>query len=268
MISIAPKFLTGQMIASRYVNTTYPNAIQMQGVDLSLATLKKVGGDYIYPHPDSKMYSLDQGVYELTYKESIRRPIGIYNTIKTRSSLVRNGCVVGDNLLYVYNPVTIAQGARVAQIMYSTGTQPSRVSLLPLHVKCINKLTTPGTIPRWGKTVVSPTTPANLYSTGEYELTPGYYEVLFEESVTIPNDRCAVVSTVSNTTCRAVSGLYDAGYSSNQVGCFIVVELPTKVRIKEHFANLVGYESYPVTKPYNGQYQQNTTHNDGSTNEC
>jgi dUTP pyrophosphatase len=128
------KQLTGNILGKRAQN----------GFDLSLKEVKFLGGigtvhkdktdvvDYfLLPVAEDGYYYLAKGVYSISFNEGVRVPQGHCGMIKTRSSLVRNGCIIDSGwydtafevsgagaMLFVYGEaIKIAQDARVAQLI-------------------------------------------------------------------------------------------------------------------------------------------------------
>ena len=75
-------------------------------------------------------YNLQKGVYSITFNEGGTIPQNSCGWIKTRSSLIRGGCIIESGLydtgfscedfgavLFVFNPIRIEQNARVAQFL-------------------------------------------------------------------------------------------------------------------------------------------------------
>jgi len=122
-------------------NTQYGKKAQ-NGFDLSLKSVKKLIGSglvfldktsvasYGVVLPEEGKYNLGQGVYSVTFNEGGTIPRGYCGWVKTRSSLVRNGCLVESGLydtgfscdsfgamLFVHTSITIEQNSRIAQFL-------------------------------------------------------------------------------------------------------------------------------------------------------
>lgn len=122
--------------------------VQMHGVDLNLIAVKRVlGGGHIpllgktvlgsyedVPVVDG-MWKLDPGVYDITFAQGCNIPNDIMMLIRQRSSLLRNGTMLHSSVfdagfeteqmgtvMTVQLPITIEEGARVAQIYSHQGT--------------------------------------------------------------------------------------------------------------------------------------------------
>ena len=122
--------------------------VQMHGVDLNLVAVKRVlGGGHIpllgktvlgsyedVPVVDG-MWKLDPGVYDITFAQGCKIPNDIMMLIRQRSSLLRNGTFLHSSIfdagfeteqmgtvMTVQLPITIEEGARVAQIYSHQGT--------------------------------------------------------------------------------------------------------------------------------------------------
>lgn len=123
-------------------NTIYGEKAQ-NGFDLSLKGVKRIIGKGVInksstelPFYDSEdffqdgYFYLSQGQYSITFNEGGKIPQGNCGWIKTRSSLIRCGCVVESGLydtgfecqnfgaiLFVHNSIKIEQNAKVAQFI-------------------------------------------------------------------------------------------------------------------------------------------------------
>lgn len=122
--------------------------VQMHGVDLNLIAVKRVlGGGHIpllgktvlgsyedVPVVDG-VWKLDPGVYDITFAQGCNIPNDIMMLIRQRSSLLRNGTFLHSSVfdagfeteqmgtvMTVQLPITIEEGARVAQIYSHQGT--------------------------------------------------------------------------------------------------------------------------------------------------
>ena len=122
--------------------------VQMHGVDLNLIAVKRVlGGGRIpllgktvlgkyedVPVVDG-VWELEPGVYDITFAQGCKIPNDIMMLIRQRSSLLRNGTMLHSSVfdagfeteqmgtvMTVQLPITIEEGARVAQIYSHQGT--------------------------------------------------------------------------------------------------------------------------------------------------
>ena len=138
-----------------------------------------------------------------------------------------------------------------------------------LRVKTIKKVkTTPyvglneecGYVPAKGKTRIPPTEDLPLFDNDTYCLLPGYYEVEFEEGCDIPENATLHIKTRSSLVrcgSHCYSGQFDAGFRTNNIGCFLHVILPIVIEKGARLAQALVFESNPVKKEnlYNGQWQ-------------
>lgn len=116
-----------------------------------------------------------------------------------------------------------------------------------------------GFIPADGRT----STPKTEWYESEFEqysitLIPGYYEVEFMEGCNIPaNCSLQLKSRSSVVRCGGEirSGQFDAGFRTDNIGCFLKVEIPMSVEIGARMAQALVFESYPVENLYDGQWQ-------------
>lgn len=120
-----------------------------------------------------------------------------------------------------------------------------------------------GQVPARGKTVKCPTRPVTpvLYGSSEvYVLPPGYYEVTLMEACKLPNNAELDYKTRSSLVrCGAIvySGQFDAGFETEQMGCFLQVLRGIRIEKGARIAQAVVNETYPVSDEnlYNGQWQ-------------
>lgn len=124
-----------------------------------------------------------------------------------------------------------------------------------------------GFIPAQGKTKLpkSEEIIPQKYTRDDYTFTgwvlePGYYEVIFDEGVKMPNNRVMVlISRSSAVRCGAFieCGQFDAGFNTDHMGCFFKVE--ERIAIEQHarIAQLrfTTTEEVQSDDMYNGQWQ-------------
>lgn len=116
-----------------------------------------------------------------------------------------------------------------------------------------------GLIPKTGKTIIPKSTeiePCNNI----YTLTPGYYEVEFEEGCNIPENttiRLHSRSSLIRCCCEVRAGQFDAGFYTNNIGCYLKVEQPVMIEKGARITQCIVNESYNVSTCdlYNGQWQ-------------
>lgn len=144
-----------------------------------------------------------------------------------------------------------------------------------VRVATISEVIGGGEIPAFGKTKKSMTTPCRpvVYDTREvYVLSPGYYEVTLMESCKLPNNvELDYKSRSSLVRCGATvhSGQFDAGFETEQMGCFMDVRRPIRIEVGARIAQAVVNETYPVAEEnlYNGQWQGDKQRNEDSEPE-
>ena len=115
-----------------------------------------------------------------------------------------------------------------------------------------------GFVPKEGKTV-----PPGSYILAwdeVYELTPGYYEVEFEEGCDIPSDTAMYFKTRSSLVrCGAeiLSGQFDGGFHTDNMGAFLKVNIPIRIEKGARVAQMIVNETYKVNDEdlYDGQWQ-------------
>lgn len=125
-----------------------------------------------------------------------------------------------------------------------------------------------GFIPAQGKTVLPKSEEITAKELGSFSgrtvkgwiLDPGYYEVIFDEGVKMPDNRVMVlISRSSAVRCGAFieCGQFDAGFETEHMGCFFKVE--ERVAIEQHarIAQLrfTTTESVEEKSMYCGQWQ-------------
>lgn len=152
----SPMFESGAFVAD-HLGDLDPEQVQPNGVDLRLgAVLEWTGSGRITRSgktvgdreplatvpldgdPDRQAYRLDPGGYVLEYAEPVTIPDGHVGFVLPRSSLMRNGAMLntavwdagysgrGEGLLQVHNPLTLEEGARVAQLVLATADHEDR----------------------------------------------------------------------------------------------------------------------------------------------
>lgn len=123
-----------------------------------------------------------------------------------------------------------------------------------------------GYIPEFGKSIIPTTFKLPLYDDKTYVLKPGYYEVEFEEGCAIPNDATLHIKTRSSLVrsgAQCYSGQFDAGFHTDNVGCFLHVILPISIDKGARIAQALVFQSAPVQNEnlYNGQWQADKQRN-------
>lgn len=122
----------------------------------------------------------------------------------------------------------------------------------------------PGYIPVVGKTRLPEYHKVEPLKVGEVEcfnLMPGYYEVTFIEGCNIPDDLVLsnIKSRSSLVRCGAhiECGQFDAGFETEHMGCFLVVEVPIVIEKGARIGQVQVYETRKVDQRelYNGQWQ-------------
>ncbi len=152
----------------------------------------------------------------------------------------------------------ILQGAEEANIQQQG---------VDVRIKCVSKLDKVGAIPKDGKTILptlTPITPCRFTAKGAdthiigWMLAPGIYDVELLEGVTMPNKRCGFLKTRSSLVRQGSeikSGLFDAGFNSENMGCMIEVGRTVIIAYGARVAQLVVDESDDVENLYDGQFQ-------------
>jgi len=139
------------------------------------------------------------------------------------------------------------------------GMQQQGIDLRVKDIKIVNEKAS-GHVPETGKTITPPSVSMRPFDDKTYVLSPGYYEVEFEEGCNIPNNATLQIKTRSSLVrCGAIchSGQFDAGFHTDNVGCFLHVILPISIDKGARMAQALVFESYPVGEShmYDGQWQ-------------
>lgn len=116
-----------------------------------------------------------------------------------------------------------------------------------------------GSVPKEGKTFLPFYTDVEMED-DKYYLHPGYYDIELMESCEIPNNATLHYKTRSSLVrCGAIvhSGQFDAGFKTDNMGCFLEVINPIVIERGARIAQAIVFESYPVDGEdmYNGQWQ-------------
>lgn len=128
---------------------------------------------------------------------------------------------------------------------------------IDVRLKNVFDVTSTGKVPKEGKTQHSKTLEV-LPIYGTYCLTPGYYEVTFEEGCNIPNNATLHFKTRSSLVrCGALihSGQFDAGFHTDNAGAFLQVLVPIEIEPGARVAQALVFTSNEVENLYDGQWQ-------------
>lgn len=135
------------------------------------------------------------------------------------------------------------------------GVQQQGIDVRIKKVKIVED--TWGCVPSQGKTVIpsySDIDPINGY----FELEPNYYEIELEEGCEIPSNATLHYKTRSSLVrCGATvhSGQFDAGFKTDNMGCFLNVMKPIKIEVGARIAQAIVFTSSDVDNLYDGQWQ-------------
>lgn len=91
-----------------------------------------------------------------------------------------------------------------------------------------------------------------------YILQPGYYEVELMEGCKLPSNCSLHLKTRSSLVrCggQVFSGQFDAGFETENMGCYLHVILPMTIECGARIAQAIVFESNEVENTYNGQWQ-------------
>lgn len=137
------------------------------------------------------------------------------------------------------------------------GYQQQGIDLRVKDIRVVNEKAS-GYVPETGKTIIPPTTPAPFYDDKTFVLKPGYYEVEFMEGCEVPSNASLHIKTRSSLVrcgVQCYSGQFDAGFKTDNMGCFMHVILPVSIDKGARVAQAIIFESEPVDNLYDGQWQ-------------
>lgn len=134
---------------------------------------------------------------------------------------------------------------------------------IDVRLKNIRGMCDLGKVPAQGKTTLPYYYEVKFGEDNEdncIKLSPGYYEVEFEEACNIPNNMVLNYKTRSSLVrCGAIihSGQFDAGFKTQNMGAFLHVIRPIILEKGARLAQAIVTESYPVDDEnlYDGQWQ-------------
>lgn len=89
-------------------------------------------------------------------------------------------------------------------------------------------------------------------------LQPGYYEIDLMEGVNMPENAAMYFKTRSSLVRNGAiveSGQFDAGFCTEQAGCFLHVIRPVLIEKGARIAQAIVHTSDPVRNIYRGQFQ-------------
>jgi len=92
-----------------------------------------------------------------------------------------------------------------------------------------------------------------------FDLAPGYYELEFWEGCKIPNNYVGLIrqrSSVLRNGALIHSSVFDPGFETDSMGCFIAVFCPLFIERNARVAQMYFHECEPVAKGYDGQFQK------------
>lgn len=127
-----------------------------------------------------------------------------------------------------------------------------------VRVNNIKTLTGIGEVPAEGKTKLPTYTDAIIGADNRWILPAGYYEVELMESIRMPDNAALTYKTRSSLVrCGAIveSGQFDAGFKTDQAGCFLIVHRPIIIEKGARIAQAIVHETAKVTNTYEGQFQ-------------
>lgn len=132
-----------------------------------------------------------------------------------------------------------------------------------------------GYIPVEGKAIVRPRKVVNPIETGDrksdnypgvWRLDPGYYEIIFAQGCSIPNDQMLLIrqrSSLLRNGTMIHSSVWDAGFKTKNMGCFMLVTEPIEIEVGARICQVYNHACTPVEDCdlYDGQYQNDKQRN-------
>lgn len=136
---------------------------------------------------------------------------------------------------------------------------------IDLNVIKINLLTGGGVIPSIGKTLLGEMEEQPLVSdTLLWRLSPGTYDVTFDQGCDIPNDTMLLIRQRSSLLRNGTilhSSVFDAGFKTNNIGTVMIVTVPITIQYKARIAQIYNHICTPVENLYEGQFQNDKQRN-------
>ena len=114
-------------------------------------------------------------------------------------------------------------------------------------------------IPKEGKTTKPRVTELQFDEGDWLVLSVGYYEVYFEEGCKLSaNVGGKIIARSSLIRCGGDlhCGWHDAGFETNNLGCFLTVQRPIIIQKGSRLGQIVLWESETVNNLYNGQWNK------------
>lgn len=130
---------------------------------------------------------------------------------------------------------------------------------IDLNLKSVYSISpdTHGFIPLKGKTTL-PNYDKLVGNGRGWLLFPGVYEVVFQQGCDIPSDQMLLIRQRSSLLrCGAIihSSVFDAGFKTDQIGCFMTVVHPVEIEYGARIAQIYNHQTTPVENLYDGQWQ-------------
>lgn len=89
-------------------------------------------------------------------------------------------------------------------------------------------------------------------------LQPGYYEIMLNQGCKLPRNRTMKLrerSTICRTSANIITGLYDPGFETDNIGAFMLVHKTIFIEKDSRVCQAYITKSNMVEKSYEGQYQ-------------
>ena len=129
---------------------------------------------------------------------------------------------------------------------------------IDLQVQSFRQIVGSGVIPKVGKTILP------LYEEvkevdGWFYLTPGSYEVVFEQGCKFPDNVAGTIihrSSVLRSGELLMSAEFDPGFETENIGSFITINIPIKIEKGARLGQIVCHRTERPATKYNGQWQK------------
>jgi deoxycytidine triphosphate deaminase len=152
-------------------------------------------------------------------------------------------------------------GKEIADLGILQGFEEGNVQQQGIDVRVakIRRLNGWGCLPKEGKTQLPEYEEYRGFENGNpIYLTPGYYEIELMEGCKVPPN-VAIKPITRSSLVRmggnVYSGLFDAGFETDHMGCFLQVSHSFKIEYGARVAQVIAFESNQVSNLYNGQFQ-------------
>lgn len=168
--------------------------------------------------------------------------------MKTGKEIIQSGIITN------YIPENVQQVGVDLRVNEIYQMQPQ----LHLNIDGYKTCRCAGNIPKEGKTELFFNKKPLFTDQDKCMLEAGYYEVVFEEGCKLNKNTALDLKTRSSLVrCGATihNGMFDPGFETENIGCFLEVRFPIIVEKGSRLAQAVVYSCSDVDNVYNGQWQ-------------